>query len=487
MSMENKESNINNNINNSGAPGGQHPETDRRRSRAVLVVVMMTSFITTFMASALNLSIPAVSAEFSMGAVSVGWIMAAYMLAAAIMCVPFGRLADMIGKVKVLIAGEIGFTTASLLCLFSGSGAQLILFRLIQGISSAMIFATNTALLSDSFPPHMRGRVLGTSVAAVYMGLSLGPVLGGFLTHNLGWRSIFAFTFICISVTVVVALKYIPAKYPARIRLTLENMDLPGSLLYMSMMGSLIYGLSSLSEGTAPKIILCAGVILFILFVLREKRAASPILRLDLFTGNRLFAFSNLAALLNYSASYGVTYLLSIYLQNIQGYTSQAAGLVLITTPLVQALLSPWAGRLSDRVSPRILTSSGMALTAAALGTFIFISEDTTIPVIIATLLLLGLGFAIFSSPNTNSIMGSVSKKDSGIASSVLATSRNLGQSVAMSVITIVVAVTVGNVSLSSVSPEDMIRAMRTAFTVMTLLCAAGIGASLCRGEKKDR
>lgn len=466
-------------------PGGQHPGIDRTRGRAILSVVMMTSFITTFMGSALNLSVPAISSEFSMGAVNVGWIISVYMLAVAITCVPFGRLADLIGKGKVLIAGEIGFTIASMLCAFAASGGQLILFRLLQGISSAMIFATNTALLSDSFPPHMRGQVLGTSVAAVYTGLSLGPVLGGMLNHNFGWRSIFVFTIICIAITVVVAFKYIPMKSPSGTVFNLETMDLPGCLLYMTMTGALIYGLSSISNGPVPLFILCAGVVLFVLFVLRERRAASPILRISLFTKNRLFALSNLAAMLNYSASYGVTYLLSIYFQQIQGYSSQTAGLILITTPLVQALISPTAGRLSDRVSPRILASTGMALTAAALAILIFISTDTSVGAIVATLLLLGFGFALFSSPNTNSVMSSVSRKDSGIASSVLATARNLGQSFAMSVIAIVVAVTVGNVSLGSVSPDAMISTMRIAFTVMTVLCAAGIWASFSRGEKK--
>lgn len=466
----------------------------------VLIIVMMTSFLTTFSGSALNLSITDISTDFNVGAVSVGWIMTGYILSTAVFAVPFGRFADLYSKRKVLHTGQVIFTATLFLCTISWNIGSLILFRVVMGIGAAMIFSTNLAILVSVYPPMKRGQVLGISVSSTYFGLSLGPVLGGILNYNVGWRSIFAVTAILATLTLILSLIYLKDvekraeiilekfgdKKP-QTNLTVDNtahsgkeiflgsMDIPGCIIYVVMLALIMYGLTSLMSNIISKIFLPIGIILLIIFVKYENSIKNPVLKISLFSKNVTFAFSNIAALLNYGASYAVSYLLSIYLQTVVGLNSQIAGIILITSPVFQTILSPLAGKLSDRISPYILASCGMALSTAGIISFIFLKEDTALAVIIAALVVIGIGFALFSSPNTNSIMSSVGPEDLSIATSVNSTSRTIGQTLGMAVVSIVTAVTVGNVTLTSAPTQAILEAITTSFIVFTILGLAAV------------
>jgi predicted MFS family arabinose efflux permease len=244
-----------------------------------------------------------------------------------------------------------------------------------------------------------------------------------------------------------------------------------------------MYGFSSIMSNNISKISLIAGIVLLVIFIRHEFKASSPVVDMTLFTGSRVFGLSNLAALLNYGASFAISYLLSIYLQSVQGFSSQAAGLVLITSPVIQTILSPVTGRLSDRIQPYILASLGMSLTAVGIFMFIFTTETMSVIYIMAALAVIGIGFAFFSSPNTNAVMGCVDKSVYSVASSILATSRSIGHTVSMAIVSSVVAVTVGNITIASASTADIISAMRISFIIFTLLCIAGVFCSASRRE----
>lgn len=451
----------------------------------MLIVILMTAFITTFTGSALNLSVPAISAEFHAGAVSVGWIVTGYILASAAFSVPFGRFADLYGKRRVFLTGECFFTVCCLLCSLSQNIVMIIGFRLVQGIGAAMIFSTNIATLTDIYPPEKRGAMLGLSTAFTYLGLSLGPVVGGVMNQHLGWRSIFILTASYgVVMTVLAFAKFFPPDPSARTKSFREAMDLPGCILYSASVVLVMYGFSELMTGLFPRLLLASGILVLICFIRRELAVDSPVMNLKLFTESRSFGLSNMAALLNYGASFAISYFVSIYLQSVQGFSSQAAGFVLITSPLIQTLLSPAAGKLSDRIQPYKLASAGMAITAVGIFLFTFTSDHMHLAYIIAALAIIGLGFALFSSPNTNAIMSCVEKKDYSVASSILATSRSLGHTLSMAIVSIVVAVTVGNITLESAQPSAIVSAMRISFAVFTVLCTAGIFCSAVRGKK---
>lgn len=449
--------------------------------RSTIFVVIITSFITTFTGSALNLSIPSMGNEFHASATAVGWIVTGYILAAAVLSVPFGRLADRTGRKRVLVTGILIFALCSGGAALAESMTVLLLFRVLQGVGAAMIFSTNMAVLISAFSPEKRGKVLGYSIASTYIGLSAGPVVGGFLNHYFGWRSIFILTFVISGVVCYTAMRKLPA---GKVDHEKPGLDLVGNILYILMLTLIMFGLSTVSTLVYSKYLILAGIILFAIFIIHELRAKSPIIEVRLFAHNIGYAFSNLAALMNYGATFALSYLLSIYLQVVMGYSSEVSGLILISQPLMMALLSPYAGRLSDRVSPFKLASFGMGLCALGLFSFIFISENYPFPLIIANLLVVGVGFAFFSSPNTNAVMACVEKKDYSVASSILATMRTIGHSASMAVVTFIVAHRMGDITLGDAEPALLVDTMQISFLIFTCVCGAGIFISLKRKRR---
>lgn len=449
--------------------------------KMILCVAMLTSFLTTFMGSALNLSIPNLEADFQVGATLIGWVVTTYTLTVAAFSVPFGKLADAIGRRRILLTGITCFTVFSLGCAFAANIWLLLGLRVMQAISSSMIFATNNPILISAYPPDERGKVLGLSTAAVYVGLSAGPVIGGFLNHHFDWHSIFLLTTAVGIVALVLSVKGIPAGVDEEVGDSGAKADLAGNLLYIAAIVIILYGLTNLTTMSYGWTILLAGLGVGAAFVMVEQKTENPMIRISMFTEDKAFAFSNIAALLNYGATFAISYLMSIYLQVVMGYTSQAAGLILITQPAVQALLSPMMGRLSDRIPPYKLATAGMGFCVAGLTLFFLVETDTSLTYILAALVLSGFGFALFSSPNTNAVMSCVEKKDYSIANSILSTMRTFGQSSSMAVVTIVVGMTMGNRALSDAGTADLVHTMHIIFGIFIVLCLIGVALSMQR------
>ena len=447
-----------------------------------LIAATLTSFLTPFMGSAVNIALPTIGERFDLDAVSQSWVTLSFSLAAAVFLVPFGKLADIHGRKRIFAYGTLLFTVSTFLTGIATSAAMLLVCRVAQGIGSAMIFGTGVAILTSVYEPGERGRVLGINVAAVYLGLSLGPPLGGLLTQQLGWRSIFLVT-VPLGVAAVAYVAWGLKGEWAEARG--ESFDLAGSAIYSVALVALMLGFSRLPKLLGGGLIL-AGLIGIGLFAVWEMRARSPALDLGLFSRNRVFAFSNLAALINYSATAAVGFLLSQYLQYIKGLTPLWAGLVLIAQPAMQALFSPLAGRLSDRIEPRVVASTGMAISAAGLFLLIWITDTTPLGWIVFCLMLLGFGFALFSSPNMNAIMGSVERRLYGVASGTLATMRTVGQMFSLGVVTLLFALYVGNVKIEPQYYPQFLASVKTAFAILTVLCAGGIFASLTRGKLRS-
>jgi len=447
--------------------------------RAVLIAACLASFLTPFMGSSINIALPSIGAEFAMDAILLNWIATSYLLASAVFLLPAGKFADIYGRKRVFLYGIIIFTVSSLLAALSPNTAFLITVRIFQGIGSSMIFTTGVAILTSVFEPGERGKVLGISVAAVYLGLSLGPFLGGILTEHFGWRGIFL---------AVVPIGILGA-YLTAARITgewaeagSERIDLVGSALYAATLIMMIYGLSRLPFVNGMWLIIL-GIAGLGCFLWWEARVENPVLDISLFKGDKTFAFSNLAALIHYSATFALVFLLSLYLQYIKGMNAQDAGLILVAQPLVMALFSPVAGNVSDRIEPRLVASLGMFITAAGLFLLAFVDNSTGIIYILGCLIIIGFGFALFSSPNTNAIMGSVKKKHYGVASGFTATMRLVGQMMSMGIVMMLFAVYIGDEQINPENFDVFLQSIKTAFIIFTLLCILGIFASLARGS----
>ena len=441
---------------------------------------MTTSFMVTFIGSSTNLALPSIGSDLSSSALVLSWIVSGYILASAAFLLPMGRIADMVGRRKIYLAGVVLFTLFTFLCAVSWSNGSIILFRVLQGVSASMIYATGMAILSSVIPVRRRGKAMGLSVTATYAGLSLGPVLGGVMCQHLGWRSIFYFTALLGVISGAVILSRLRGEWTGAKG---ESFDVMGSVLYMIGLVAFLYGFSSIYSTAGAKYLLIAGFIVMVAFVVHEFRAPEPLMDLRLFSRNVPFTFSNLAAMINYSATFAVGFLISLYLQIILGYTPQAAGFVLLAQPVVMALFSSGAGALSDRIEPRIISSLGMGLSALGLFNFIFLTGTTSVWLVIANLMLIGVGFALFSSPNTNAIMASVDERFYGVASSTVSTMRMIGMSVSMAIVTVLIALYVGDVSLTVAHSPMLLKSFRTAFMVFSILCVAGVFASLARGN----
>ncbi|MBL7174375.1 MAG: MFS transporter [Desulfobacteraceae bacterium] len=447
--------------------------------KSALIIAALNSFITPFMGSSINIALPAIEKDFHVDAVLLSWIATAYLLAVAVSLVPFGRLADIYGRKKVFTSGVLLFTISSFLCAVSFSTPMLIVFRIFQGVGNAMVFATGMAILVSVYPPQERGKVLGINVAAVYIGLSAGPFLGGILTQYFTWRSIFLVTIpICLFILILIFWRLKGEWADAKG----EKFDLFGAFIYAVAIVGILYGLTLLPSFRSLWVILIGilGLFVFIKWELKEK---SPVFQVRLFKTNRVFAFSSLAALINYSATFALTFLLSLYLQHIKALSPQLAGLVLVAQPVVMAMLSPSAGKLSDRIEPGIVATLGMALTTVGLFLLTFLEMDTSLVYIVGCLVLLGFGFALFSSPNTNAILSSVEKRFFGLASGTVGTMRALGMMVSMGIATVVFSIFIGRIHITPEHYPVLIKSIKVAFVIFAIFCFGGIFASLVRGK----
>jgi len=448
---------------------------------ATLLIIVTTSFLTPFVSSSVNIALPSIGREFALNAVTLGWIPTSFLLATAMFLVPFGRIADISGRKRIFTYGIIIYTVSSLLAAISTSATMLISFRVLQGIGSAMTYGTLVAIITSVFPPGERGKALGIYVASVYVGLSAGPPVGGFLTQYFGWRSIFLAN-VPLGLAIIVAVLWKLKGEWAEARG--EKFDFPGAVIYCLSLAAIMYGFS-LVPAMSGAWLIAIGTLGILAFIRWETRARSPVLNMNVFKNNTAFLFSNLAAFINYSATQAVSFLLSLYLQYTKGFDPHHAGLILISQPIVMAALSPVAGRLSDRIEPRIVSSAGMTLTTIGLVLLTFLSQNTRLEFILASLVILGLGFAFFSSPNTNAIMSSVEKKFYGVAAGTLSTMRVTGQMLSVGTAMLLFALYIGRVQITPEYYPLFLKSFKTAFIIFAVLCFGGIFASLARGKAR--
>lgn len=455
---------------------GTEPMT---QSRWILLSVLLISFLGPFMGSSINMAIPAMALEFSLPAEQLSWVVTVYLVGSASVLLPFGKLADIVGRKRMFRFGLWAVLATTVGSGFAANVNLLIVWRMLQGISLSMIFSTSMAMLVSSHKPSERGRVIGLSAAATYIGLSTGPVLGGLITEHLGWRPIFFLTAAGLLLSIVAVNKVEDEWYGEKE----ETLDLWGSFLYFAGSVMTLYGLSASADHVGAKYILAAGVICFIFFLGQQRIAKHPLVDWQLFRSG-IFALSNLAAMIHYSSTFALGFLLSLYLQLIRGFDASAAGVFLLLQPAMMALFSPLAGTLSDKVEPRLVASLGMGMTAVGLFFCSFLQADTSLGFLAGTLLFIGVGFAFFSSPNSNAIMGAVESKHYGVAAAVLSVMRIVGQALSMAVVTVLLTVYAADI-LSPFYLPSLIEAFHKIFIVLAAGCTLGVFISLGRGKRK--
>lgn len=448
-----------------------------KRRISILIIACMSSFITPFMGSSINVALPIMGKELSISASLLAWIVTSYLLSISIFLLPSGKIADIYGRKKIFLSGLIIYSFSSFLLSLFRDPYIIIFFRVIQGIGAAMIFGMGIAILTEVFPPHERGKAFGINSASVYTGLSLGPFLGGILTKEFGWRSIFIFNSIFSFITAIYLILSFKMEFKNLVK---EKFDIKGAIIYGASLLFLIYGLSILPSKKGI-ILFLTGILGMILFINFENKNEYPILNVNLLRKNLVFSFSNLATFINYTSTAGVILLLSLYLQYIKDINPRDTGIILLAQPFFMALVSPFAGRISDKINPGIVASFGMFLTFLSLLLFIFLSRDTEILFIILNLILLGFGLGMFASPNTNAVMSSIDKKFYGVGAGMLATMRVLGQMFSMAIVTMILTIFVGKEKIVTENFPLFLKSLKITFLTYSILCFLGIFVSLKR------
>ncbi len=356
------------------------PEDAHRRRWQLLALTSVGAFMAPLDGSIVSVALPVMGPDLHLTFAAAMWVQAAYLLTIAVLLIPLGRLADQHGRVRFYLLGIAVFALGSLLAALSMNGPWLIGSRMVQGVGGALMVATAAAIVTAVFPPQERGRALGINVMAVYIGLSVGPPLGGLLVDTLGWRSIFLINLPIGIIVFVWGWMMLPQTERVK---GAPRVDFAGAALLGIFLISLLVPLTFAPEwgwaapATGGLLVLSAAAL--VAFIVVERRVRVPILDLDLLVHNRLFAAANMAALLNYMALYAISVLTAIHLEIVQGLSASATGLLILSQPLLMAALSPFSGRLSDRIGSRVLTSGGMVAIAA--GMMLLAAMPTDAPV----------------------------------------------------------------------------------------------------------
>jgi EmrB/QacA subfamily drug resistance transporter len=449
----------------------------------ILIIACLSSFLTPFLGSSVNIALPTIARELSVNAISLSWITTAFFLTSAMFAVPFGKIADIYGMKKVFKYGVLIFVISNFIAAASPSVEILIVARALQGLGGAMIFVTGLGMITSSFPPEQRGKAIGMNVTAVYLGPILGPTIGGLLTHYISWRSIFYISgFLGLLIIVLTLWKLKDVEWAT---CTGEKLDYLGSLIYILMLSLILFGFSNITKGYGLLLIII-GIILLIVFILLELRVNNPVLEIKLFLKNRRFAFSNLATVISFTGLFSIVFLLSLYLQYIKGFKANIAGIFLIFQPIFMIITAPIAGRLSDKYDPGKISSIGMGFMTIAMVLLSLMDKNTSIYYIIISLAILGTGVGIFSAPNTNAIMGSVERKYYGVASATVSTMRLIGQTLSMGIILLIFAIYMGANQITPSNYPTLLTSIHIILTISVILSVLAIFASLARTQRKE-
>lgn len=450
--------------------------------RTVLAVCMLTMFLAPFMSSALNLSITDMSHEFGAGATTATWVVNGYTIGTAVFSMPFGRLADLYGRRRMLILGTLVFIASSIVCMCSPNIYVLITARVIMSMGAAIYLAGNVPLMLSYFSPSDRGRVLGISVTAVYLGLALGPVLGGVINEALGWRWIFIMGIVAAAVSVLLAATRLKddSTQPT------STFDRVGSLLFMASVTGIMFGLTEVNEFGWAWVSLVVGIVLLVVFIVYEMRIESPMVQVRLFAGNKVYGFSNLASLLSFGSFFSVGYVMAIYLQNVMGIDSGIAGLIMIILPVGQMAFSAYAGRLSDRHPARIIAFCGMIAVIVGLAILGFVRVGYPLAAIMLGMGVVGVGNAFFATPNNNAILACTTPAHYSEANATISTMRGMGQSLSIVLVSFIFSLTVGNAVFARIPPEALAHSISVIMSVSAVIAAAAAACCLVGSKKKQ-
>jgi EmrB/QacA subfamily drug resistance transporter len=459
-------------------------EYTAKSATMVLLTVCIAQFMAPFMLTSIGVALPSLGRDLGASAMEIGLVEQCYLLSLAMCMLTFGRLGDIVGQRIIFLFGLATFTLFTFFLGFSNSIVAVITLRFFQGLGAAMMLSGSMALVAAAFPPSQRARKIGLVSTCTYTGLSLGPVIGGFVTLHFGWRHVFLMP---VPIGLAAILICLFGMGEMGRNASGERMDWLGSLVYALGIGCIMTGAAHAQQVAFGVPLLLIGTVALVLFLIMESRCSSPLLDVTLLRDNRFFTFSSLAALGNYAATFGIVFFMSLFLQYAKGLSARQAGMVLLLQPLMQVVTSPLAGRLADRIEIAKLATVGMLISGAGL-LLAALTLDVHMPLwlIAAELMLIGAGFGIFITPNTTAIMDSVDRRRYGVASGMIGAMRTLGMATSLTIITLVFSLFMGDQAITDANLPRFLLSMKTALVVFSLFSCLGVILSLSRGRRRS-
>lgn len=396
----------------------------------ILIALALGTSMVPINASIVNVSLPAITEFFGSTVATSQWVLTAYLIMLLSLVLFFGRLGDFYGQEKLYIYGIVAFLISSVLCSIAPSILFLIIFRAFQGIAAAMMISVSIGIVRRAFPTEELGRALGTYSMAIAAGLALGPAIGGFLESAGSWQSVFLVNIPLGMVSLVLCYIILERKDGEQIK-----WDIKGTFLQFITLFSVVYGLNLAQSDGISIITLFIGIVAlisFILFIWNEKNVENPLLNLSLFKNVKFSAY-NLALFLNYVSMYMVLFIMPFYLQKVLHLQLGVIGMLLTISPVIMMFFAPFSGFLSDKFGSRYLAFFGSLIFAFALFSMSQLTIFSDSYDVLWRFAIMGMGAAFFQAPNNRSIMANISHGESGMASSIIVTMRNLGMVFAVS------------------------------------------------------
>ncbi|WP_191602345.1 MFS transporter [Marinomonas algicola] len=440
---------------------------DNARARwLVLISVCLALFVVSLTMSSANIAIPSIAQDLNADAVSVSWIPSALLWGSIIIMLPIGRLADKKGRKKLYLIGCIGFSFVSLSVILVQNIEALLALRVFQGLSTAFIFGTGLAIISSVFANSNRGTAIGITSSTIYFGLSCGPVVGGWITQHIHWKGVFLMPIPLMLVALLLIISNVKGDWKNE---ESGPIDWVGSVLFALSVSAFFIGVSELPD---PLHILYTiiGILLFVVFIKHQNRTDSPLIRIKALNENKALVGSMYTSILMYSANFPIVFLLSLYLQYIHNLSPSEAGSLLLIETVIMMILSPFSGRLSDIYGAKIITTVGGLTFSLGFMVLVWVDMDTSMSLIIISLILLGIGFGLFSTPNNSSALGSVSGDKLSIVSSIMNLSRTMGNMLSTAFVLMLMSIVLGDVAIQSENYPLLLLVVQITFGVSLAL-----------------
>lgn len=444
-----------------------------------LISICLANFINAIQNSSINIAIPKIVLDLHADAILVSWIPTSFLLTSVVLLLPSGRLADIHGRKKIYLAGIVVLAVATTLAMLAQRIEWLLFTRMLQGIGAAMTFATGLALVMSLFTAENRGIALGLASGSVYIGLACGPLIGGWLTETFGWRSVFMFPIPLLFISFILVTTYVKGEWKSEDQ---QKVDWTGAFIFAVWATALFVGVSSLPDLESILLILI-GIFCLIGFLYQQANSKYPLIRFKRIINNHVFSHSLIASSCTYSSNYPLIFLFSLYLQYIQGLTPIQAGKIMVLQAVMMATMAPISGRLSDKYEPRIIATCGCLIMFCAFSVLRGVGSDTSLYLIGGALMMLGIGFGLFTTPNNNAALSSIDKSRLSIGSALLNMARIMGNMVGTALVLVLVSVFIGDKAITPAQYDALLTVIHWALSISCLNALIGAYFSFTRGN----